>query len=337
MTGSLLTLLLDGDSVSTPHWQDLWGRLEANEVGEAEIGAILGAVSVATPRAGTLRSFVESLSPPPLTPLAAVNVVGTGGGPGTFNISTAAAILAASVGTPVVKSGSRAYTSMLGSTDLLERAGVPVAGSHDEVRASLARYGIAFPGSRFYPVELTRLARRILPLGMKTFGRFLNTVGPFLASTGATKQLTGLSARLSVESAAVVADRSGGTEITLCTSRAGIDELCSLSTGLIRWPGGRVEVIEPRTLVAGRGSMSDLAPVDRAFAVEHLAGILAGEGRPAAVDTVLLNAAALQRVMDPALRWPEAIDRAREAARSGDAAELLAQLTASDRWAKVGT
>src|SRR5688572_24019397 len=53
-------------------------------------------------------------------PQAAVNIVGSGGGPATFNLSTAAAILAAAVGVPVVKSGSRGYSSRYGSVDLLK-------------------------------------------------------------------------------------------------------------------------------------------------------------------------------------------------------------------------
>src|SRR5581483_9944020 len=85
-----------------------------------------------------------------------VNIVGTGGGPSTFNLSTASAFVAAAMGARVIKTGSRAYASKTGSIDLLDRLG-------------------------------------ILPFGMKTVGRFFNVIGPFLAAIPVTVQVTGSS------------------------------------------------------------------------------------------------------------------------------------------------
>ena len=122
-----------------------------------------------------------------------MNIVGSGGGPATFNLSTAAAILAAAVGVPVVKSGSRGYSSRHGSVDLLKLLRIPLARSQEELAAQLDARGIAFAGPFAYPRELALLAKRIFPVDWRKVGAFVNRIGPFLAAVPADAQLTGVS------------------------------------------------------------------------------------------------------------------------------------------------
>ncbi len=122
-----------------------------------------------------------------------MNIVGTGGGPSTFNLSTASAFVAAAMGARVIKTGSRAYASRTGSVDLLDRLGIKQTSTYEQTEEMLDSFGIACAGPFIYPRELRLLARQILPFDMKTVGRFFNLIGPFLAAVPVTLQITGVS------------------------------------------------------------------------------------------------------------------------------------------------
>ena len=142
----------------------------------------------------TLLSSLRERNPQPDPPARpTVNIVGTGGGPSTFNLSTASAFVAAAMGARVIKTGSRAYASRTGSVDLLDRLGIQQTTSYEQTEEMLETFGIACAGPFVYPKELRLLARAILPFGMKTVGRFFNVIGPFLAAIPVSTQITGVS------------------------------------------------------------------------------------------------------------------------------------------------
>jgi anthranilate phosphoribosyltransferase len=96
-----------------------WNRLDRRQLHRGEAAAVLACLSTRMPSAHTVEILVQSLNERRGEPshrfADAVNIVGTGGGPRTFNISTAAAFAAAAIGVPVVKTGSRGYASRAGS------------------------------------------------------------------------------------------------------------------------------------------------------------------------------------------------------------------------------
>ena len=101
--------------------------------------------------------------------------------------------MAAAIGVPVIKTGSRGYTSRYGSVDLLHLLGIPLAGSHERDRraARSARDRLRRPVR--LSGELGLLAKRVFPRDWRTIGAFVNRIGPFLAAVGADAQLTGVS------------------------------------------------------------------------------------------------------------------------------------------------
>jgi anthranilate phosphoribosyltransferase len=252
-------------------------------------------------------------------------VVGTGGGVSTFNVSTAAAFVAAALGARILKTGSRAYSSKYGSIDLLVRLGIPLTKSYDEAAASLDRHGIAFAGYFVYPVELTVLARRIMPLPMRPYGRVLNALGPFLPALPGTRQLTGLSSPkllpLARRLAAAVADR----EVWLCTNDIGADELISFADNVVHPGAGTPEYrLSPRNLGTADGTLPDLAPVpepDRV--VEHFLDVVSGRAGEVATQTVALNAAALAIAAERETGWRSAMASAMAAMRDGAVRDLV--------------
>ena len=305
-----------------------WDRLDSRRLHRGEAAALLACLSTCMPPAHMVEILVRSLDerrPEPSHRFpGAVNIVGTGGGPRTFNISTAAAFVAAAIGVPVVKTGSRSYTSRAGSFDLLDCLGIPLTTSYQQTGEMLDRYDIACAGYFVYPVELAALARAVAPLRMRTLGRFVNTVGPFLAAMPVSAQLTGVSEHSHLATLQHLAAQQAPKRVWLCTNDLGADELLSVADNLVHDVGARQFPVRPSTLGLGAGILSDLrAAADDTRTVEHFLDMLGGQGPPAAVATVCLNAAALAVAAGATEDWASAASMAREAVDGGGAVELI--------------
>lgn len=352
----VITGLLAGRPVAEREtWRSLWDRLGDGTLGKEQAVALLASLTTRLPGPDTLRALIESLHerrPAPGTAGAAealgtggaadalgsaaavdtsgaVNIVGTGGGPATFNISTAAAFTAAACGVRVVKTGSRAYTSQLGSVDLLQRLGVRLTSSYAETAAALGRDGIAFAGPFVYPAELTRLARTVLPLGMRPFGRFLNALGPFLAELPVAAQVTGVSHAVPLDTlrALAAAPAAGtGRRIWLTGNAHGADELLGFSDNTVHTQEGRLD-LKAGALTRGDGGFAQLRPVEPEEAPAHFLAVLSGAAHPVAVDTVCLNAAALAVAAGHRADWAAAVADAREAIASGAVRALVERVS----------
>ncbi|WP_017615299.1 anthranilate phosphoribosyltransferase [Nocardiopsis salina] len=334
-----MTGLLGRRPVADPEiWRSLWDLLGDGGLNQGQAAALLASLTTRTPDPETLDALLASLGRHPAGSdghwPGTVNVVGTGGGPSTFNVSTAAAFVAAGAGVRVVKTGSRAYASALGSHDLLEHLGVRLTASSQQTADTLEHHGIAFAGPYVYPVELARLARTLAPISMRPFGRFLNTVGPFLANLPVTAQVTGVSDRMPLEALRGLAARATGRKVWLCHNLSGADELLPFSENTIEsngsdLSGGRL-VLHMGDPVPVEGGIDDLrGPEDPAEAVRHFLGVLSGGAGETAVRTVCLNAAALAVASGHTPSWREACRAARESIDSG-AARAVAERMRSD-------
>lgn len=320
--------LLARRGVDRATWRSLWDELGNDGLGPGEATALLASLSTHLPGPETLVAMVASLDerrPEPSFGFdGAVNIVGTGGGPPTFNISTAAAFTAATIGVPVVKTGSRAYTSSVGSIDLLERLGVPLTKSLGETAETLERVGVAFAGYFVYPRELPLLARRVMPLGLQPFGRFLNAVGPFLAALPLSAQVTGVSDRALVPALRGLAAAATDRTVWLCTNDVGADELVGFADNVIEPNDGTGErTLATARLGLGAGRLDDLRPAAADGVVDHFLAVVSGEGADAATDAVCLNAAAMAVAGGHADSWVGAVAAARDAVRSGAVRDLV--------------
>jgi anthranilate phosphoribosyltransferase len=236
------------------------------------------------------------------------------------------------MGVPVVKTGSRAYTSACGSIDLLERLGVELTRSYRHTGDTLARFGIAFAGPFVYPSTLTRLARAIVPMSVRPFGRFFNALGPFLAGVPVTAQVTGVSAQAPLTQlrrlAATVEDRV----IWLVSNDAGADELLGFADNAIQVNDGVQVRIPPGRFSSAAGGLDDLRPAgDAGEVVEHFLAVVSGEAGAVATETVCLNAAALAVAGRHIGDWTAAVQAAREAVRTGAVRALVERIRADRR------
>ncbi|PPK68416.1 hypothetical protein V5P93_004476 [Actinokineospora auranticolor] len=325
MSALLARLTRRDGPVEVGQWRTFVDRLAARRLARGEAAAVLASLSTAMPDLATLTALFEALRERGAHRRVAypgtVNIVGTGGGPPTFNISTAAAFVAAATGVRVIKTGSRAYTSRFGSFDLLDRLGVPPARSHAELAASLDGFGIGFAGFFVYPPEIAALAKEILPLDLRAVGRFVNTVGPFLPEIEVPAQLTGVSRAEDLTALAALAER----RTWLCHNDLGADELLAFAANTVHCAHPDPLDEAPLSLPAdGPGDVDDLAA--HTEAVAYFRAVLLGRAPSAAVRTVCLNAAALGVLSGTFPDWDGARAAAAEAVTSGAAGDLVARM-----------
>jgi anthranilate phosphoribosyltransferase len=335
--------------------RELMQQLLAREFTDIELAALLGAITARGEDAAELAGFVDAMRlaavPVPLEEsdrAALVDTCGTGGDlAGTFNISTAAALVAAAATgadgrqrTLVAKHGNRAVTSACGSADVLEALGIPVALTPAEAAAALRDQRFAF----LHAPAMHPAMKAVMPvrraLGVRTF---FNVLGPLTNPAGARRQVMGV---YSAHLVPVVAEamRLLGVQHAfvvhgfLDPSRsAGMDELSiSGPSQLAEIRGEQVSFIELTPQMAGlqMAAIEELRGGDAAENARILRAVFAGETGPHR-DVVLLNSAAvlLAAGMLPPLEWYDGFRRAVELAAhtidSGAVTQLLATLASS--------
>ena len=305
-------------------WHTFFNRLLARKLRRGEAAAVFMSLSTAMPDNDTLANLLDCLGerrPAPEAAFAgAVNIVGTGGGPKTFNLSTAAALVAAAMGVRVVKTGSRGYTSRYGSVDMLDRLGIRLTASYSETAESLERFGVAFAGPFVYPQEIALLAKEIMPLDLRVIGRFINSIGPFLAAMPVSAQLTGVSNPVLLPSLRYLAARAD-REMWLCHNDLGVDELLGFADNVIETATGGITLPAGAQTRAG-GGLAELACTE-GDPVEQFRDVLGGRANDTAVETVCLNATALGVLGGAFDDWGKAMAVAEDAMRGGAALDLV--------------
>ena len=315
-------------------WDDFWDRLAGGGLHPGEALAVVTSLTSRLPDGDSVSALLGSLrdrNPQPAPPArVTVNIVGTGGGPSTFNLSTASAFVAAAMGARVIKTGSRAYASRTGSIDLLDRLGIRLTTSYEHTEEMLETFGIACAGPFVYPKELMLLARGILPFGMKTVGRFFNVIGPFLAAIPVSTQITGVSDHSVLPTFRQLVAADPSKHYWICSNDLGVDELLSITTSRV-YDSARDEefMLDPKEFGLGAGSFDDLLPVaDLDNTVSNFLALISGDGPPGALESIRLNAAALAINGGVADDWQSGVKLAADVMGSGEPARLIERIRA---------
>lgn len=267
-----------------------------------------------------------------------VDTCGTGGGTlTTFNISTAAALLAAGAGVRVAKHGNRSFTSKSGSADVLEALGV-------RIDIPVARMGEVLDGAGIvfmFAPSMHPAMRHVGPVRRElAIQTVLNLVGPLANPARAGRQVIGVAdaRRLGLIGGAL---QSLGTTHSLIVHGApGLDEVSPLgSTMVLELVDGEARswTLEPARLGVPSVAESDLAGAEPADNARIVTEVLSGRGRPGAIAAVTMNAAAAIYVSGMASDFPAALALARAALRDGAGRNALERLrTVSGRAASKG-
>jgi len=322
---------MGGEDLSRPEAFELFGRLMDGELSDPMKAAILVALAskgeVISELVGAAEAMRARVRAVPHRFADLVDTCGTGGdGLGTFNLSTAAAIIAAAAGARVAKHGNRSVSSQCGSADILGELGVPVESTPEEASEALERVGIAFlfaPG--FHPAmgEVSSVRHE---LGVRTL---FNLLGPLTNPAGASRQLMGVYSLDLVEVVGEVLCQLGTRHALVVHGHDGLDEITTTGptrVAEVRPEGVEVYDLEPGDLGVERVEPDALRGGDARHNAELMRQVLADRQR-ALLDACCVNAAAALYVAGRVESIAAGVEVARAAVVDGRAAAKLAVMT----------
>ena len=327
-----IAALADRRSLSEPQTTEVFGAVMRGEATPAQIAALLMGLRVKgeTPEevAGAARALREAMVRVEANGAHLVDTCGTGGGAvSTFNISTAAAFVAAGAGAVVAKHGNRSFTSRCGSADVLEALGVRISPDAADAARVLREACVTFLfAPNFHPaMQHAGPVRR--ELGVPSV---MNLLGPLANPAGVRRQVVGVAdadhaplmagalARLGAEHALVVHGRVGMDEI----APQGITDVWEVRTGSVRvW---EIDPADHGLAIDDVRELSGAEPAANAVRIERL--LSDGRGDPAGLAVLLLNAGAAIYVAGLVASYPDGVARAREIVRAGKGREALERL-----------
>jgi anthranilate phosphoribosyltransferase len=262
-----------------------------------------------------------------------VDLCGTGGdGAHTFNISTAAMIVAAAGGARIAKHGGRSVSSSTGSADVLEALGAYIQLTSEQVAECLQACGIAFMFAPNHHASMKHAAPVRKELGVRTL---FNILGPLTNPAGAPNQLMGVFHADLVGIQVRVLERLGSEHVMVVYGMNGMDEI-SLSgetlVGELKDGEVREYVVHPSDFGLPVYDSRVLRVASKEESVQCIQRALANEDGPVR-DIVLLNAGAALYCANVVGSVADGVKRAREAVASGAALAKLSQFVqATNRY-----
>ena len=309
-------------------------EIMGGRAGEAQTAAFLSALRVkgetAAEIVGMARAMSELAEKVEVDADVILDTCGTGGdGAQTFNISTAAALVAAGAGVTVAKHGNRSATSRCGSADVLEALGVRIDLAPAQVSRCIAEAGIGFMFAPRHHLAMKHVAPVRREMGMATT---FNLIGPLTNPAGARHQLIGVADARYVERIAEAVRLMGSERNLIVHSDDGLDEISTTCpTAVVEVFAGqgfdvRYEVA-PEEFGMRRAGLEELRGGDAAENAAILRDVLDGAAGTC-LDIVLLNAGAALFIAEAAGTIAEGVDAARAAVASGAARAKLHALVA---------
>jgi anthranilate phosphoribosyltransferase len=310
---------------------DLMRQVMEGKVPPVQLAAILMGLHVKTESvseiaaaASVMREFSTKVDASGLEHL--VDTCGTGGDKAhTFNISTAAAFVAAAAGARVAKHGGRSVSSQSGSADVLEGLGVNLAITPEQVALSLREVGVGFMFAPAHHPAMKHAAPVRKELGMRTI---LNILGPLTNPAGAPNQVMGVFHADLVGIQARVLKMLGSKHVMTVHGHDGLDEITiSGPTYIAELKHDFITeyTIEPKQLGFDISPLDSLQVKDAAESRARVESVLANEPGPSR-DVVIINAAAALYVSGVAPSLWDGVALARDAIATGAARGKLDHL-----------
>ncbi|MBT6035911.1 MAG: anthranilate phosphoribosyltransferase [Kordiimonadaceae bacterium] len=328
----LISSLADGEILSRDMARDAFKYMMNGDATGPQIGAFLMALRVRGESIDEITGAVEAMRSKALTikaPDGAVDTCGTGGDTaGTYNISTAAAIVLAACGVPVAKHGNRAVSSKSGSADVLETLGINIDADMIIVNRCLEELGISFLMATRHHSAARHVGPARASLGTRTI---FNLIGPLSNPANTKFQVIGVFDQKWNRPMAEVLGTLGSEHVWVVTGSDGLDEITITGdTHVAEFKDGAVNefTISPEDAGLERANMADIQGGDAEYNAAAIISLLSGE-KNAYRDIVLLNTAAALLVAGKASDLKDGVTQAAKAIDSGNAKAKL------DAWIEL--
>jgi anthranilate phosphoribosyltransferase len=318
---------LSGDEMTSVMRQIMTGECTPSQIGGFLVGLHMKGESVDEISAAA-RVMRELATRVDVGQQHLVDTAGTGGdSSGSFNISTASAIVAAAAGARVAKHGNRSMTSNSGSADVLEAAGVKLDVSPQKVAECVERVGVGF---MFAPAHHGAMKHAIGARKELAVRTVFNVLGPLTNPAGAPNQVIGVFHSELVELMANVLKQLGSNHVMVVHADDGMDEISiSAPTRVAELKDGEVTTytLEPSDFGMEKADVAELKVGSAEESLAMIRGVFADNPGPAR-DIVCLNAGAAIYVSGLADSLAAGVEAAGKAISDGRASEVLQNLVA---------
>jgi len=329
-----LERLLDGRNLDAFEAQEALAELMAESTPRSLQAAFLAALRSKGETPEELAGFARGMlararAVPRSFTLPCVDTAGTGGdGMHSFNLSTAAALLVASLGIPVAKHGNRSVSSRCGSADLIEALGLPATADPGEAGARLARDGFVFLFAPHFHPALRALADLRRELGVRTV---FNLLGPLVNPARPSHQLIGAASPELARRLARAASQLGLAR-AFVVHGGGFDEATPCGPFQVHVVAGTTcaeHELAPEDFGLARCAPADLAGGDARENAARLVALFEHRERGPLRDALCLNAALVLLLLERETAPRPALRSVAAALDDGRAARFLARLAAS--------
>ena len=329
-----LQAVTDGATLSAPEAQAVLGDIVEGAPSQNQVAALLGALRARGETRDELVGFARAMRERAVrveaTSSPLIDTCGTGGAAGrasagTFNISTAAAIVASAAGARIAKHGNRAVSSRSGSADVLEALGVHLDLKPSAIARCIDQIGIGFMFAPAHHPAMKNVAPLRRELGIRTI---FNLIGPLTNPAGASRQVMGVPARKWLRPIAETLRELGCERALVVHSRDGLDEFSTCApTDVVELREGELREwsFDPRGDGVSCLDISLLSGGDAARNATIIEQVL-HDGRGPSADVVCLNAAATLLCADIVPDLAEGIKLSRATTAASAAREKLGQL-----------
>ena len=325
-----LEILLEGGDLKYEQAKDLLDTIFKGDVADVQIAAFLAAMRMkkATPEefAGLAQSLRDHAVKVNTKITNLIDTCGTGGAPlKTFNISTAAAFVAAGAGAYVAKHGNRGITSKCGSADVLEVLGVKIDCAPDVVAECIENAHIGFMfAPKYHPaMKFVQSIRKSLD-----FRTAFNILGPLANPASAQAQVMGVAEEALLDRIAETF-KILGTKRAIIVHGSGLDEISITATTKVVELKDKKKIsyeIHPKDFAISSPKMAELVGSSTEYNAKTIKDVLSARNKGAARDIILLNSAAAIMVAGIADNLHMGFQKAAESIDSGAAYECLEKL-----------
>lgn len=327
----LLNRIADGETLTASEMEAALDLLMSGVASPVQLGGFLMALRVRsetveeiTGAARLLRSRMTPVEAPP----NAIDIVGTGGDShGTFNVSTAAAIVAAGAGVPVAKHGNRSVSSLSGASDVLQALGVKIDVDPVTVTRAIHSAGVGFLWAPMHHPAMKLWAPIRAELGIRSL---FNLLGPLCNPASAKRQVLGVYHRKWLEPMAEALKNLGSVHAWVVHGADGMDELTTTGPSTVaELVDGNIHIfnVTPEDAGLPRATLAELKGGDANVNAAKLRDLLHGDAGPYR-DIVLFNTAAALIVAGKANSLADGVRRAASSIDSGAATRALDKLVA---------